>query len=131
MAEVIRPGVDQGNAWFWDGVAQHRFLLQRCTDCGMLRYPAAPMCGACQSLGWDAHEASGRGTVHTWIVSHHPTEDDPEPRIVALVELEEGVRVVSNIVGSDPIEVDNELPVELTFVRYDDVTLPQFQLVRR
>jgi len=128
---VIRPGIDHSNSWFWDGVAHQRLLLQRCAGCGTLRYPAAPMCGSCQSLVWDTQEASGRGTVHAWIVSHHPTEDDPEPRIVALVALEEGPRVVSNIVGADPSAVDNELAVELTFVSYDEVTLPQFQLVGR
>jgi uncharacterized OB-fold protein len=64
------------------------------------------------------------------VLSHHPTEPDAAPRIVALVELDEGVRVVSNVIDASPEDVNNELPVELTFVTYDDVTLPQFRLVK-
>jgi uncharacterized OB-fold protein len=125
---VIPPGVDRGNEWFWTGVAEHRLLIQRCASCGTLRHPGVPMCGACQSLDWDTQDASGRGTILTWIVSRHPTEPDAEPRVVALVELEEGVRLVSNIVDAAPGTVDNGLPVELTFATYDEVTLPQFRL---
>lgn len=127
---MIRPGIDRGNQWFWDGVERHELLIQRCASCGTLRMPPAPMCGACQSLEWEPHPATGRGTIHSWIVSRHPTETDAVPRIVVLVDLEEGVRVVSNVVDAEPAEVDNELPVELTFATYDDVTLPQFRLVR-
>ena len=127
---MIRPGIDRGNQWFWDGVDRHQLLIQRCASCGTLRMPPAPMCGACQSLDWEAHPAAGRGTIHSWIVSQHPTETDAVPRIVVLVELEEGVRVVSNVIDADPAEVDNELPVELALATYDDVTLPQFRLVR-
>jgi uncharacterized OB-fold protein len=87
------------------------------------------MCGTCQSLDWEVQPASGRGTIHSWVLSHHPTEPDAAPRIVALVELDEGVRIVSNVIDADPVDVDNELPVELTFVTYEDVTLPQFRLV--
>jgi uncharacterized OB-fold protein len=125
---VIPPGIDRGNEWFWTGVAEHRLLIQRCVSCGALRHPGVPMCGVCQSLDWDTQDASGRGTILTWIVSQHPTEPDAEPRVVAVVELEEGVRLVSNIVDAAPGTVDNGLPVELTFATYDDVTLPQFRL---
>ena len=127
---MIRPGIDRGNQWFWDGAANRELLIQRCSNCGKLRVPPAPMCGACQSLEWEPHPASGRGTIHSWILSHHPTEPDAAPRIVALIELEEGVRVVSNVIDANPGDVDNELPVELTFETYEDVTLPQFRLAR-
>jgi uncharacterized OB-fold protein len=86
------------------------------------------MCGVCQSIDWDTVDAVGRGRIVTWIVSHHPTEPDAEPRVVALIELEEGVRLVSNIVDAAPGTVDNGLPVELTFATYDGITLPQFRL---
>ena len=126
---MIRPGIDRGNQWFWDGAANHELLLQKCSSCGRVRVPPAPMCGTCQSLDWEVQPASGRGTIHSWVLSHHPTEPDAAPRIVALVELDEGVRIVSNVIDADPVDVDNELPVELTFVTYEDVTLPQFRLV--
>ena len=129
MQPVIPPTVDRGNMWFWDGVRAHRLLVQRCTSCGVVRYPDAPMCGSCRSLGWEPHPVTGRGTVHTWIVSHHPNQHDGG-RIVVLVDLEEGIRMVSNIVDADPDEIDHDLPLELTFRTYGDVTLPQFTLVR-
>jgi uncharacterized OB-fold protein len=126
---VVPPGVDRSNDWFWDGVAQGQLLVQRCRACGALRTPIAPMCGQCRSLEWDAVPVGGRGSIVSWIVSHHPTQPDAAPRIVVLVDLEEGVRVVSNVVDADPDAVANDLPVELTFRTYGDVTLPQFTLV--
>jgi hypothetical protein len=85
------------------------------------------MCPNCGSLEWDTQEASGRGTVHSWIVSRHPTEPDDEPRIVALVELEEGVRLVSNLQEVEESQVWNDMPVEVMFVEIDQVALPQFR----
>ena len=125
---IVPPGIDRGNAWFWAGVASRKLLIQRCASCGALRVPIAPMCSRCQSLAWDTVPAVGRGAILAWIVSRHPTEADAAARIVALVELEEGVRVVSNVVDADPSEVRNDLAVELTFRTYGGVTLPQFQL---
>jgi uncharacterized OB-fold protein len=126
---VIPPGIDRDNEWFWDGVADGRLLLQRCRSCGLLRRPGVPMCGACHGVESDTQEASGRGAIHSWIVSHHPNDTDAEPRIVALVELEEGLRLVSNLVDADPAHVANDAPVELCFRTYGDVVLPQFRLI--
>jgi uncharacterized OB-fold protein len=71
------------------------------------------MCPRCGSLEWDARQASGRGTVLSWIVSHHPTQPDNQPRVVVLVELEEGARVVGNFIGAE--QVVNDQPVEAVF----------------
>ena len=85
------------------------------------------MCPQCGSVEWSEWEASGRGTVHTWILSHHPSEPDTEPRIVALVELEEGVRLVSNLHGIEPDDVRNDMDVEVFFAEVDGVRLPLFR----
>ena len=61
MNETRRSAAD--DAFFWDGAAEGKLLIQRCTDCGTLRHPPAPMCGNCGSLAWDAAESSGRGRV--------------------------------------------------------------------
>jgi hypothetical protein len=87
------------------------------------------MCPNCGSLEWTATEASGRGTVLSWIVSRHPTEVDDLPRIVALVELEEGARLVSNLVDVEIGDVANDAAVELVFREVDQVKLPQFRPV--
>ena len=69
--------------------------------------------------------------MHSWIVSRHPTEPDDAPRIVALVDLEEGVRLVSNLQDVDPAHVENDMPVEVVFADVDGFTLPQFRPARK
>jgi uncharacterized OB-fold protein len=85
------------------------------------------MCPNCGSLEWQLAESCGRGTVLCWIVSHHPTQPDDRPRIVALVELAEGARIVSNLVDLEPDEVRNDMGVELAFREVDGMTLHQFR----
>lgn len=118
---------DSDDQWFWDGVRDHRLLLQRCDGCGRLRQPPGPRCPACGSFEWSTCEASGRGQVYSWIVSRHPTKPDEHPRTVVLVELDEGVRLVSNLL--DGYEADVGMPVEVTFAEVGGATLPQFRPV--
>ena len=130
MPVVIPPSVDSDDEFFWDGVSRGQLLLRRCSQCGRLQHPPSPMCPACHSVTWTTQEASGRGTVYSWIVSHHPTEPDALPRIVVLVDLEEGVRLVSNLQGVAPSDVRNGMDVELFFHDFDGVVLPQFRAAR-
>ena len=128
MPAVVPPVIGHDDQYFWEGARRHKLLLQRCTGCGVLRHPPAPACNECGSLEWEAVEASGRGTVFSWIVSKHPTRPDDEPRIVAVIELEEGIGMVSNLQEVDIAEVRNEMPVEVCFVEFDDgLVLPQFR----
>ncbi|MBL1107864.1 bifunctional MaoC family dehydratase/OB-fold nucleic acid binding domain-containing protein [Streptomyces sp. 5-8] len=135
-----RPVVNRDNAGFWQGVAEHRLLIQRCTACGTLRHPWLPGCNACGGPDWDTVEASGEGTVHSYVVMHHPPfpaftapeEGAAGPYAVGLIELAEGVRMVSNVVGVPYDKVRIGLPVRLVFRRYDeDLTLPVFEAVDR
>ncbi|MFE2548812.1 bifunctional MaoC family dehydratase N-terminal/OB-fold nucleic acid binding domain-containing protein [Streptomyces sp. NPDC059355] len=124
-----RPVVNRDNQGFWDGVADHKLLIQRCTACATLRFPWLPGCNACASLDWDTVEASGAGTVFSYVVMHHPPFPafDP-PYAVALVELAEGVRTVSNITGVPYDKVRIGMPVQLEFLRVDeDLELPVFR----
>jgi len=120
--------VTRDTQFFWDAVREHRLLIQRCTGCGALRHPPRPMCPQCHALAWDTVEASGRGTVFSFVMPQHPQFPFMEyPYIVALIELEEGTRLVTNIVGTAPEEVDIGMPVQLTFEEFDGgVVLPQF-----
>jgi uncharacterized OB-fold protein len=126
MPRVIPPSVETDDAYFWEGVAEHRLLLQECADCHTLRHPPLPMCGACHSTAWTTRESAGAGTVHSWIVARHPAAPTDEGRIVVLVQLDEGVRFVGNLVDTPVEAVANEMAVRLTFRDYDGVTLPQF-----
>lgn len=126
---VIPPQVEPDDEFFWAGVAERRLLLQRCSSCGTLRHPPGPMCGSCHSTAWDTQEASGRGVIHAWILSRPPGDPEAAPRIVALVDLDEGVRFVSNLVGVEPTQVANGMAVGLVFETVDGVLLPQFRRV--
>ncbi|MET9953207.1 bifunctional MaoC family dehydratase N-terminal/OB-fold nucleic acid binding domain-containing protein [Streptomyces sp. NPDC006339] len=124
-----RPVVNRDTAGFWEGVAEHRLLIQRCGDCATLRFPWLPGCNACGARRWDTVEASGEGTVYSYVVMHHPPFPafDP-PYAVGLIELAEGVRMVSNVVGVPYDKVRIGMPVRLEFLRVDDdLELPVFR----
>ncbi|MFI8963173.1 bifunctional MaoC family dehydratase N-terminal/OB-fold nucleic acid binding domain-containing protein [Streptomyces sp. NPDC053493] len=124
-----RPVINRDNAGFWAGVAEHRLLIQRCADCATLRFPWLPGCNACGSRAWDTVDAGGEGTVYSYVVMHHPPFPafDP-PYAVALVELAEGVRMISNVVGVPYDKVRIGMPVRLEFLQVDDeLELPVFR----
>lgn len=124
-----RPVVNRDNAGFWEGVAAHELRVQRCDACGTARFPWLPGCNTCGSPEWTAFASTGRGTVYSYVVMHHPSFPafDP-PYAVALVELDDGVRMVSNITGVPCEKVRVGMPVELEFLRVDDeLELPVFR----
>ncbi|TDD90515.1 hypothetical protein E1298_12915 [Actinomadura rubrisoli] len=127
-AYPLRPAVGADTAFFWDGVNAGELRVQRCADCGTLRHPPGPMCPSCNSVRRDHVVASGRGEVHSYVVHHHPpVPGRTPPYVVAVVELEEGVRIVGNVNGCPPEDVRIGMPVRLTFERMDDeLTLPQW-----
>lgn len=116
-----RPVVNRDNAAFWEGVQQRRLLIQRCTGCGTLRHPWLPGCNACGGPDWDTVEASGEGTVYSYVVMHHPPFPafDP-PYAVGLIELAEGVRMIGNVLGVPYDKVRIGLPVRLGFRECDE-----------
>src|SRR5688500_13066143 len=129
MPQVIAPNPGKDDQYFWDGVAEDKLLLRRCTSCKHLQQPPTPMCPKCHGLEWETQEASGKAKVYSWLLSKHPTEPDDNPRLVVLVELEEGVRLVSNLQGIDVDDVKLDMPVEVFFDELDGVKLPQFRPV--
>ena len=124
-----RPTMDQNSAFFWEGVEKGELRIQRCSACKELRHPPRPMCPHCTSLDSDYVLSSGNGEVYSFIVHHHPPVYGFEtPFAIALVELEEGTRIVGNLPGVPPEKVEVGLPVEVSFVRVDDEwTLPQWR----
>ena len=125
-----RPAITHDNAFWFEGAKQHKLLIQRCLSCGRLRHPPSAMCPACHSLEWDTIEASGGGTIYSFVVNHYPQVAAFDyPLVVGLIQLDEGTRLVSDIVGTDPADVRVGLPVEVEFVEFDpDLTLPQFRI---
>ncbi len=123
-----RPVINRDNAGFWAGVADRKLLIQRCTHCATLRFPWLPGCNHCGGDGWDTVEATGHGTVFSYVVMHHPPFPafDP-PYAVGLIELAEGVRMVAGVVGVPPEKVRIGMPVRLEFRTVEeDLVLPVF-----
>jgi uncharacterized OB-fold protein/acyl dehydratase len=120
------------NAWWWEACDEGQLLIQKCSECGVLRHPPRPMCGRCQSTRWEPVRASGRGTVHSYTVLHHPPIPGYEfPLPVGLVDLEEGTRLVANIAGCRPEEIRIGMRVECSFEDVDEQTkLPFFYPVK-
>lgn len=119
---------------FWDATKQHKLMLQHCNTCDHpIHYPriACPHCSS-DDLGW--REASGRGTIYTYTVveSNAPSAFIAEiPYVVAVIRLEEGVQMLSNIVGCDPSELRCDQQVEVEFAPLDEeFTLPVFRPIR-
>jgi uncharacterized OB-fold protein len=124
-----RPALTHDNQFFFDGATQHKLLIQHCTNCGTLRHPPRPACANCRSFDWDAQEASGRGTIYSFVVNHYPQVPAFDyPLVVALVELEEGTRLVANVSGITPDTIAIGMPVVAEFEQFDeDLTLPVFR----
>jgi uncharacterized protein len=110
------PAVNPETKEFWDATAQGRLLLKRCLDCGsVIWYPRA-FCPDCASLRTEWFPASGRGRIYSYTVNHR-TEGaykDAAPLVLAYVELEEGPRMMTNIVGAGA-RLAVGLPVEVVF----------------
>ena len=127
------PPINPDTQPFWDGCAQGRLLLQRCGDCGHLQFYPRMLCAACGSRTLDWAEACGRGTVKTFTIIRRAVSAafEPDvPYVVALVELEEGPTLMSNIIGCDPASVAIGQPVRVTFeTRAESVAVPQFEPV--
>ena len=123
-----RPSLTQDNAWWFEALRDHRLLIQRCASCATLRHPPRPGCDLCRSLEWDTVEASGRGSVYSFVVNHHPQVPAFDyPLVVGLIELAEGTRLVANLVGVAPADVRIGMRVEVELVDHDpELTLPAF-----
>ena len=129
MAPRLAPAVSRDTEFFWTGLREQKLLIQRCTGCGTLRHPPRPMCPKCRSLEWDAVESSGRGTVYCHVMPLEPRFPFFDyPYIVVLVQLDEGVRLVSNLCDISPADVTVGMPVEVFYRTFDDdLVLHQFR----
>jgi uncharacterized protein len=124
-----RPALTQDNAFWFEGAREHRLLIQRCKQCGTLRHPPRPMCSECRSYEWDVVIASGRGTVYSYVVNHYPQVPAFDyPLAIGLIELEEGTRLVANVIGVDPVDIRVGMPVEVEWADHDpELSLPAFR----
>ena len=124
------PIITPDNAPFWEGCRDGRLLLQRCTACAAWRYPPTPVCPRCASTGAAWAPTSHTGQVHSFVIyrrAFHPAYAAEVPYAVALVELDEGVRLLLRVVDCPPETVKIGARGEIRFTRLTDgVTVPVF-----
>jgi len=124
------PSSTEDSKPFWDGCQRQELLIQKCDDCGHYRFPPSILCPRCMSMNYQWVKASGKARVYSWQITHQPFYPawDP-PYNVAIVELEEGPRLHSNVVGCKNEDIYIDMPLELVFekVEEQDWYLPKFK----
>ena len=125
-ASVVRPMVNRDSQFFWDGTAAGELRIQRCNSCGTLRFPPGPACQSCDAYDQGHVVAAGTGTVFSYVVHRHPPVPGKElPIVIALIDLDEGVRMVGEVVDVDAEEIAIGTRLRVEFNRVDDdLTLP-------
>jgi uncharacterized OB-fold protein len=110
------PLLTDDNAFFWEAADEGRLVVQRCNGCGRLRHPPRPMCPDCLSLEFEVVPLSGRGSLYSYAILHHPRHPAFDyPLIAALVDLEEGIRLVSNLTGVEAADIEIGIELEVGF----------------
>lgn len=138
-SQIIRPVRNQDTDFFWEGTQQGELRIQKCNACGATRFPPGPACQSCEAYDRGYDVSAGTGTVFSYVVHRHPpVPGHGLPIVLALVDLEEGVRMVATIEGAEgaegiePDAIEIGMPVTVGFRRIDDdLALPVFRPVQR
>ena len=131
MAEPqrARPKATPETKHFWDGTQAGELRLQRCNKCAKAYFPPRPFCPECGHREVTVFKASGKGFLYSYVIHHRPVPGFTPPYSIAVVELEEGVRMMTNIVDcpQTPEALQLDMKVQVKFEALDDkVTLPLF-----
>jgi uncharacterized protein len=125
---IPRPSPE--SAPYWQAAREHRLEIQHCDGCGQFWFPPSQSCPHCLASDFTWTPVSGRGKIFSFVTYHrvyHPAFAKEVPYVVALVELDEGPRLLTNIVGVPPEQVVCDMPVKVTFDDYDEgVAVPKF-----
>jgi uncharacterized protein len=124
MAEIDHP--QPSASWetrgYWEGAGRDEIVLQRCEDCGTVQHKPRGVCATCLSSNLDHFVASGKGTVYTFTVTNQNMAKgfaEACPYVMAYVDLDEGVRMLTNIVGCDPATVTVGMAVQADFAHQE------------
>ena len=125
-----RPQPTPETQHFWDGTRAGELRLQRCDACAKVYFPPRPFCPACASRAVSVFAASGRGSLYSYVIHHRKVPGFTPPYAIAVVQLDEGPRMMSNIAdcAQTPEALQLDMPLEVAFERLDDeITLPLFR----
>ncbi|GMV56414.1 MAG: hypothetical protein AMXMBFR6_22190 [Betaproteobacteria bacterium] len=132
MYEKPLPIVDPDSAPYWAGTREHKLLLPRCRDCGRHHFYPRALCPHCHSDNLEWVQASGHGSIYSYIICNRPAGPVFKadcPYVVAIIALDEGPRMMTNIVGTDPATVRVGQKVAVCFEDVTpEITLPKFKL---
>ncbi len=128
---LLRPYIDYDNQGFWDAAREHRLVFQKCQDCGLLVHRPRPMCPRCLSTEKEWTPSEGKGTIYSYVNFVYKNASYPGievPYVVVLVEMLEGVRIISNMMNETVEDIYIGMPVEVVFDDVaEDLTLPKFR----
>ena len=131
--ERVIPKPTPETQHYWDGARHGELRLQKCDSCHSIYFPPRPFCPECGSCEVSVVTATGRATLYSYVINHLPSPGFESPFAIAVVELEEGPRLMSNIVDCEqtPEALQLDMPLEVTFQKLSDgITLPQFRPVK-
>ena len=125
------PQINSDTQPFWDGCRKHELRFQKCVACDHVRWPPSMICPECYDSRTEWIKAVGKGVVYTYAVYHrafHPAFKDDLPYVSAVVELEEGPHLLTNIIGCRPDDVRCDMPVEVVWEDViEEFSLPKFK----
>jgi uncharacterized OB-fold protein/acyl dehydratase len=126
----IAPLRGLDNGWWWEALERGEILIQKCGRCGALRHPPRPMCPECQSTEWGTTPSAGHGSVHSYVVMHHPPMPGYDfPAAIGLIDLDEGMRLVAPLVDCPFEEIHIGMKVEGTIEELGGVKMPVFRRI--
>jgi uncharacterized OB-fold protein len=116
-------------AHFWDGTAASELRLQRCRACDQPYFPPQPFCPRCAGDDVEVFRASGHGTLYSYVINHRAAPGFTAPYVIAVIELDEGPRLLTNLVEVEPVPeaLPLDLPLEVVFEASGEMTLPAFR----
>jgi len=124
------PAMTPETKHFWEGTRQGRLILQKCEGCSHVYFPPRPFCPECNCRDVSLVDASGRASLHSYVISHLATPGFEPPFAIAVVELEEGPRMMTNIVNvpQTPEALMLDMALSVTFKTLsDDISLALFE----
>ena len=132
MATRMLPEPTPETQHFWDGCRDGELRLQRCTDCkGGSYFPPRPFCPRCGSRNVEIFAASGKAILYSYVINHRPRPDmGKEPHSIAVVQLAEGPRMMTNVINcpQTPEALQLDMPLKVTFSKQSDaISLPLFE----
>ena len=131
LGDRLLPVAEPEHQPYWDALRAGELRVQQCTSCDTLRHPPQPLCPRCRGSEYEWALMSGRGTVYSYVITHQATNAafrDKTPFPTVLIELEEGPRMVSNLVDVAPDAIEIGMPVEVVFHAVtEEITLPLFR----